>query len=428
MTTETPSYRVAVIALFALLSVTTTRLASATGPCDNPSHNDSVDIISPDRSAPTIIGAVSFEVHFSLPSAPPAAVEVWINDQLRQTFKYDQVKLHRRDPDGIVYILKSTLGESTKAEIPDFPALNVIQVVARGVAGCAISGKLSVNGIDRRSHALVIGISKYNVVNQLLHADEDATLVANHLKDDLHIDVVKTLTNDEASFFAILDELSKAKNLLSPDAKFFLYFSGHGFAIDELNWDPAFMDHPENQVYLVPWDGHVDEPNALISLDYLMKSLAVIKATTKVFIFDSCFSGAAANTADKFMIKAITDANGPPRIATGAQLVTSLSARNMTVGVLSTQPGGVSYEASDANVGGIFTHFLLQAAKDKSAFPKKGPSLPEAAGYAQGKSEELLKTLVDNYDATDESRRQRPQIIKLGDPNLSVPWSGAPGK
>jgi hypothetical protein len=161
-------------------------------------------------------------------------------------------------------------------------------------------------------------------------------------------------------------------------------------------------------------------------MDDLMKSLALIRATTKVFIFDSCFSGVPRDPAHKWATKGVVDARGRTHTATGAQIVATLSARNMTVGLFSTKPGGVSYESVDGSIGGVFTHFLLQAASDKQTYPN-GVTVAAAAAYAKTKGDVLLKSMVTSYGDTGyEDRNEDPKVINLGDPDKAINWSGTP--
>lgn len=416
--------RVLVLALFSLVRLVVN--VAVAGPCDAPVNTDTAWIIKPAADSPLIRGAVDFQVNLSLPSGPPVSVEVWVNGNLRATFPFDQLKLTQVVGSNNQYVLRATFGETDDSQIRDDPGLNRIEVVEHGPKGCVISHPaLEVNGIDRRSRALVVGISNYpNIATKLSFAHQDAHLMAQYFKTQLHVEDVRELPEGAATQRRIRAELDDARLHLSPDSRFYLYFSGHGYAKDDPNYDISRFDgRPQDQVYIVPWEGEIDDPWTLVPVTDIVAFFNHVQASTKVLIFDACFAAVAPDSNDRWRSKGVFDARESLRKATGAAPIADITVGSRILAVLSTRPGGVSYEAEDAATGGVFTHFLLQAAADKVTFPS-GTTLSEAAKYAKDKGDGLLKGLVTGYGtAGHEDLSEVPTVFGASSVGSPIPWS-----
>jgi hypothetical protein len=396
------------------------------GPCDHPVPIDSVTIVKPEVTSDPIIGHADFEVLLSLPSGPPQTVDVLVNRHIARTFTFDAQ--HFTQTNTNVWVLKSNIGETKNAEIHDVPGLNRIEVVNHGSAGCALSAPRIENGINTKSRAIVIGISNYNVVSRLTYAARDAHLMAQQLKQMLAPDDITIEMEDEnAKLDDIRNQLQKAQNELSPDATFYFYFSGHGFAKDKPGYDVArFTNNPEDQVYLVPWAGNLTDTWSLLPLVEIINYLNAIQASTKIVIFDSCFTGISPDPSDRWRSKGVFDTGARPSKATGLGLLTSIGVHTRILGLMSTQPGGVSYEVQDATVGGVFTHFLLQAASDRLAYPS-GTTLHQAADYAKQNGDKLLKTLITGYGGQGhEDQNEDPKEFGVFDVGRAIAWTLGP--
>jgi hypothetical protein len=386
--------------------------------CSMPSPTDSLKIISPAEND-EIRGKRDLEVTLSLPGGAPTSIEVWLNNQLNR--KFDGGRAGKDSPSGITYSFTATIGELDDDEIHDAAGDNVLEVVERNTAGCRSSGLIDFDGIDTKSRALVIGISNYMSVDKLKLADRDADLMAAHFKD-LGVDIVKELTNEQATWKAIRTELFTAKQSVSKQAAFYLYFSGHGFATGQPDWDAHFRNNPAYQVYIVPFDATVDEPTLLLSMQEIMEDLAGIRAETKIFIFDSCFAGRSTAPDGPFATKSVIDQRHRGNTPTGQEFLSTVSSSSVSYGLLATKPGGVSYEIRTDGVGGAFTHFLLEAADklDQPVF------LQAAAGYSKEKITKLLKSVVDGYaDPSNAAQQEEPQEMTTGPPGLGAKlrWS-----
>jgi uncharacterized caspase-like protein len=171
-----------------------------------------------------------------------------------------------------------------------FAAASLVAVAA--VAGCATSPSADARGGLRaadarppsgRSHALVIGINRYDAAHwrPLTYAVADASAVADRL-DAAGFDVI-TLLDEEATGRAIvsaLEDTIAAK--VAPGDRVMVFFAGHGHThrFDRVDYG-----------YLVPADGDKTR-GSLISMETLQAiSRKLGAARHQLFIMDSCFGG-----------------------------------------------------------------------------------------------------------------------------------------
>jgi TPR repeat protein len=186
-----------------------------------------------------------------------------------------------------------------------------------------------------RRVALVIGNSEYVSVPRLDNPANDATNVAQKLRE-LGFSVTLLLNLDKASFEQRVREF--AASLDGAEAAVFFY-AGHGLQVDGRN-------------YMVPVDASVaneaDLPFQLVAVDIALQRLAN-QRITNVVILDACRN----NPLSEKLAKAIGDRSN----AVGQGLA-SIYAGVGTLISFSTQPGNVAADGEGAD--SPFTEALLQ--------------------------------------------------------------------
>ena len=139
-----------------------------------------------------------------------------------------------------------------------------------------------------KSHALIIGIDKYQFASPLACARSDAEGVANILIERFGFqreDVI--LLKDEAAtsqgirraFLGFANDVT-----VSPDDRILLFFAGHGHTVAGRRGEIGF---------LVPVDGNPDDLSTLIRWDDLTKNAELISAKHVLFLMDACYGGLA---------------------------------------------------------------------------------------------------------------------------------------
>src|SRR5580658_3898066 len=110
-----------------------------------------------------------------------------------------------------------------------------------------------------KSHALIIGIDRYTNASPLAFATNDATGVAEVLRDQLGFPAgnVTLLTDESATRSAILSAYLRFSDptIVGPDDRLFVFFAGHGHTVPGRRGETGF---------LVPVDGTIDDLSTLI--------------------------------------------------------------------------------------------------------------------------------------------------------------------
>lgn len=143
------------------------------------------------------------------------------------------------------------------------------------------------------SHALVIGIDKYQFVSVLGYAVNDAAEVAQVLQQHLGFPAenVHLLIDSAATRSAILDKfLSFACEGTGQNDRMVLFFAGHGHTVRMLKGEVG---------YLVPADGNPNNLASLIRWDELTRNADLISAKHILFVMDACYGGLAITRAIK---------------------------------------------------------------------------------------------------------------------------------
>lgn len=145
------------------------------------------------------------------------------------------------------------------------------------------------NGSVKR--ALLIGISKYEVLPRLPGSKNDIELVRQVLLSrygfsDHNVHVVR---DEAATRDGVLSSLNKIVKEAGPNDVVYIHYSGHGSQVEDLNGD-----EPDDQLdeTIVPQDGRT-EGVADITDDELEAIFSQLKTSQAVVVLDSCHSGTA---------------------------------------------------------------------------------------------------------------------------------------
>lgn len=138
------------------------------------------------------------------------------------------------------------------------------------------------------SHALVIGIDKYQRVSPLAYAVNDATAIAATLERQLQFPAgnIVLLTDASATRAAISSAYLRLsdKAIVGPDDRVFVFFAGHGHTAAGRRGETGF---------LVPVDGDVADLSTLVKWSELTGSADLISAKHMFFLMDACYGGLA---------------------------------------------------------------------------------------------------------------------------------------
>ena len=147
---------------------------------------------------------------------------------------------------------------------------------------------LTTEDIYDNSYALIIGINKYENVQKLDFAADDAIAMKEILIKSFHFSEhnIKMLLNEEATKDNIIKEFSNVALKAQEEDRVIVFFAGHG----------ETMGLPEGgqMGYLVPVNGNADNLYySCIRMEEL-KSLALMsKAKHMLYLVDACYGGIA---------------------------------------------------------------------------------------------------------------------------------------
>ena len=191
-----------------------------------------------------------------------------------------------------------------------------------------------------RSHAVVIGIDRYEHMGKLKGAVKDARAVSEVLKS--HGMEVTLLLDGAATRRAIADLLgTKLKAKIGAQDRVMIYFAGHGTTVGE---------GPSALGYLMPIDGDPSSPTSTgISMSELQAWLGTYPSKHTFFVADACYSGLAVPPAT-------TRSSSSRGVPDYLRKVTSQKVR------LTLVAGGSDEEVLDNYQGhGLFTWFFIKA-------------------------------------------------------------------
>jgi uncharacterized caspase-like protein len=138
------------------------------------------------------------------------------------------------------------------------------------------------------SHAIVIGINRYEHEGPLAFAVNDAEGVAKALSEQFGFDPanIACLQDKNATRAAIMSAfMNLAKGHVHPDDRVLFFFAGHGHTED---------GHRQTG-FLIPQDGTVEDLSTLIRWDELTRNADLIQAKHILFLMDACYGGLAVH-------------------------------------------------------------------------------------------------------------------------------------
>ncbi len=187
------------------------------------------------------------------------------------------------------------------------------------------------------SHALVVGIDRYDHWPHLEYATRDAAAMAAFLKQKNF--QVTVLTNQDATRQNIWRHLETMRNKVDADARFVFFFAGHGQTEDR----PGGGERG----YILPADANAyDWEGTMLPMDRLNRKMKDFQAKHILLAFDSCYSGLGLTRAIK---------RHPPHDA--AYVHKMMQTRSIQI----LTAGSRSEQAMESDGHGLFTDHLLAA-------------------------------------------------------------------
>ena len=238
--------------------------------------------------------------------------------------------------------------------------------------------------VYEQSHAVVVGIDRYEHLPALTGAVRDAGLVAAELRRRGM--KVRLLRNAEATREAITELLGdRLPEQVGWNDRVLVYFAGHGVTTGVA--DTAMG-------YLMPVGAHKDTPRTTgISMSELQGWLADYPCKHVLFVADACYSGLALSSR----------AVGIPPAARGyLARITSKRVR------LALVAGGAGEEANEWRGQGLFTRFFLEGLQGQADANRDGlVTSDELAAW--------VKPNVARVATTELRTSQNPQMGRRGE-------------
>ena len=139
------------------------------------------------------------------------------------------------------------------------------------------------------SWALVIGIDKYEKVQNLNYAVKDARSMKSIMLEyfDFPKDNIISLFNEDATYHNIRKQFSEISKSAEKNDRVLIFFAGHGETLD--------LPEGGEQGYLLPYDGDtVDLYLTAVPMDELKQIAFMSKAKHILYLVDACYGGIAA--------------------------------------------------------------------------------------------------------------------------------------
>jgi hypothetical protein len=126
-------------------------------------------------------------------------------------------------------------------------------------------------------YALVIGNNRYEHLQNLRTAVNDARNVADLLKVDYGFDVTLLENADRSQ---IVKSISGLRGRVGRQDNVLIYYAGHGY-----------LDEAADEGFWLPVDASPDEPSNWIMTDRIVSQIRAMEAKHVMIVADSCFSG-----------------------------------------------------------------------------------------------------------------------------------------
>lgn len=257
--------------------------------------------------------------------------------------------------------------------------------------------------VEKRGlYVLSLGISKYQSVNPLQFADQDARAFASFFKEQegKAYDTVQAtiLTNEQVSKESLLKAIEEINEKIGKDDSFILFASGHGDVVIHSD-EPTFALIPYD--YLPARDGKHEASGTIVWNDVL-DQLDKLDCANKVLFLDACRSGWNLGRERGYE-------------KPGSELQQELeSNRRTTVYVMSSKADELSYEFQSIRHG-IFAYQLLQVLgmedEDIKSMRLNRISLRELQTFVPSAVQKFVyRYFLDHPNETEGSGSQTPQF------------------
>lgn len=143
-------------------------------------------------------------------------------------------------------------------------------------------------------HAIIVGVSDYKEIKDLTYADDDASLFYEILKLTFpnSVNNFKTLTNENASSFAIQMAIQEVTMKIKEGDLFVFYFSGHGDVGEWIGEQKGYLlGHEASQSRVYEVGGGVK----LSWINEVTDAISSIKKADVWLLTDACHSGKVIN-------------------------------------------------------------------------------------------------------------------------------------
>ena len=148
---------------------------------------------------------------------------------------------------------------------------------------------ITTEDIYDNSWALIIGIDKYQNVQKLNYAVDDAESIKEILNNSFHFpsDNISILINEEATKQNILKSFSEITKNAKANDRVLVFFAGHGETMD--------LPGGGEKGYLIPVEGDAEELYLTsIPMDELREIALMSEAKHMLYLVDACYGGIAA--------------------------------------------------------------------------------------------------------------------------------------
>ena len=148
---------------------------------------------------------------------------------------------------------------------------------------------VTIEDIYDKSYALIIGIDKYQNVQKLNYAVDDAESIKEILNNSFHFpsDNISILINEEATKQNILKSFSEITKNAKEKDRVLVFFAGHGETMD--------LPGGGEKGYLIPVEGDAEELYLTsIPMDELREIALMSEAKHMLYLVDACYGGIAA--------------------------------------------------------------------------------------------------------------------------------------
>ncbi|CUH99177.1 putative protein containing caspase domain protein [Leisingera aquaemixtae] len=132
------------------------------------------------------------------------------------------------------------------------------------------------------SHAVLIGIDRYEYVRPLVTPVSDATALAGILAQQ-HGFEARVVPEDAATLVGLRDVLSELSKRVGPNDRVLFYFAGHGIALQS-------DDGPKG--YILPQDASPTDESTFLGMVELQEALEALPCRHMLVVLDCCFAGA----------------------------------------------------------------------------------------------------------------------------------------